>query len=110
MGSRPCCRSTPGLAITIPETAKEYLSVRDMFKYDWAEKQKPKTPIRNTVAFVDEGSSNFDTDKIMARIDAMTMKMEAQYKEMKSRTECNHFGGNHSKIVTMMTFLCLAKK
>nr|GEX70053.1 reverse transcriptase domain-containing protein [Tanacetum cinerariifolium] len=29
-------------------------------------------------------------------MDVMTMKMDAQYKEMKSRTECNHYGGNHS--------------
>nr|GEU31646.1 reverse transcriptase domain-containing protein [Tanacetum cinerariifolium] len=32
------------------------------------------------------GSSNFDTDKIMARMDAMTIKMDAQYKELQSRT------------------------
>ncbi|GJS95031.1 hypothetical protein Tco_0801999 [Tanacetum coccineum] len=31
------------------------------------------------VAFADEGSSNSDTDKIMARMDAMTMKMDAQF-------------------------------
>ncbi|GKE06028.1 reverse transcriptase domain-containing protein, partial [Tanacetum coccineum] len=30
------------------------------------------------------GSSNSDTDKIMARMDAMTMKMDAQYKELQS--------------------------
>ncbi|GJT09361.1 reverse transcriptase domain-containing protein [Tanacetum coccineum] len=44
-----------------------------------------------TPAFADEGSSNFGNNKIMARMDAMTMKMDAQYKEMKSRTECNHY-------------------
>ncbi|GKE47530.1 hypothetical protein Tco_1478788, partial [Tanacetum coccineum] len=51
---------------------------------------KPQTdsPLRKTIAFADEGSSNSDTDKIMARIDAMTMKMDAQYKEMQSRS--NH--------------------
>ncbi|GJX66914.1 hypothetical protein Tco_0302641 [Tanacetum coccineum] len=32
------------------------------------------------------GPSNTDTDKIMARMDAMTMKMDAQYKEMKSHS------------------------
>ncbi|GKB16531.1 hypothetical protein Tco_0850454 [Tanacetum coccineum] len=31
-----------------------------------------------------------------ARIDAITMKMDAQYKEMKSRIECSHCRGNHS--------------
>ncbi|GJW44160.1 hypothetical protein Tco_0072959 [Tanacetum coccineum] len=52
---------TPGSAFTIPETANE---------------------------FVIKGSSNFDTHKNMARMDAMTMKMDAQYKEMRSRS--NH--------------------
>ncbi|GJV65450.1 retrovirus-related pol polyprotein from transposon TNT 1-94 [Tanacetum coccineum] len=35
-------------------------------------------------AFTDEGPSNADTDKIMPRMDVMTMKMDAQYKELKS--------------------------
>ncbi|GKC55002.1 hypothetical protein Tco_1077747 [Tanacetum coccineum] len=35
-----------------------------------------------------QGSSNSHTDKIMARMDDMTMKMDAQYKEMQSRS--NH--------------------
>ncbi|GJU83583.1 MAK10-like protein [Tanacetum coccineum] len=35
------------------------------------------------------GSSNSDTDKIMARMDAMTMKMDAQYKEFQSRSKPN---------------------
>ncbi|GJV06017.1 reverse transcriptase domain-containing protein [Tanacetum coccineum] len=29
-------------------------------------------------------------------MDAMTMKMNAQYKEIQSRAKCNHCGGNHS--------------
>ncbi|GJR42500.1 zinc finger BED domain-containing protein RICESLEEPER 2 [Tanacetum coccineum] len=43
-----------------------------------------------------KGSSNSDIDKIMARMDAMTMKIDAQYKEIQSRAKCNHCGGNHS--------------
>ncbi|GKC40097.1 hypothetical protein Tco_1052481 [Tanacetum coccineum] len=49
---------TLGFAITIPKTANE---------------------------FAIKGSSNSDTDKIMAQMDAMTMKMDAQYKEFQSR-------------------------
>ncbi|GJV59436.1 hypothetical protein Tco_1465536 [Tanacetum coccineum] len=30
------------------------------------------------------------------RMDAMTLKMDSQYKEMKSHIECNHCRGNHS--------------
>ncbi|GJT94687.1 hypothetical protein Tco_1090205 [Tanacetum coccineum] len=52
--------------------------------------------LKKTVAFADEGSSNSDTDKIMARMDAMTMKMDAQYKEIQSHAKCNHCRGNHS--------------
>ncbi|GKG00325.1 hypothetical protein Tco_0302015, partial [Tanacetum coccineum] len=37
------------------------------------------------VAFTAEGNSKSDTDKIMARMDAMTMKMDAQYKDFQSR-------------------------
>ncbi|GJY76480.1 reverse transcriptase domain-containing protein [Tanacetum coccineum] len=33
------------------------------------------------------GSSNSDTDKIMARMDAMTLKMDAQYKELQSNAK-----------------------
>ncbi|GJU10283.1 reverse transcriptase domain-containing protein [Tanacetum coccineum] len=33
------------------------------------------------------GSSNSDTDQIMARINAMTIKMDAQYKELQSRAK-----------------------
>ncbi|GKE78086.1 hypothetical protein Tco_1544206 [Tanacetum coccineum] len=51
---------TPSLAITIPETANE---------------------------FAIKGSNNSDADKIMARMDAMTLKMDAQYKELQSNTK-----------------------
>ncbi|GJY54604.1 reverse transcriptase domain-containing protein [Tanacetum coccineum] len=33
------------------------------------------------------GNSNSDTDKIIARMDAMTIKMDAQYKELQSRAK-----------------------
>ncbi|GKA25336.1 reverse transcriptase domain-containing protein [Tanacetum coccineum] len=33
------------------------------------------------------GSSNSDTDKIMAQMDAMTLKMDTQYKELQSKAK-----------------------
>ncbi|GJT72950.1 hypothetical protein Tco_1032236, partial [Tanacetum coccineum] len=48
------------------------------------------------MAFADEGSSSSDTNKVMARMDAMTIKMDAQYKDIQSRAKCNHCIGNHS--------------
>ncbi|GKF88613.1 hypothetical protein Tco_0259490, partial [Tanacetum coccineum] len=51
---------TPSSAITIPRTANE---------------------------FAIKGNSNTDTDKIMARMDAMTIKMNAQYKELQSHAK-----------------------
>ncbi|GJT92995.1 putative reverse transcriptase domain-containing protein [Tanacetum coccineum] len=58
-----------------------------LLKLDWAKKQKTKPSLKKTVAFADEGSSNSDTTKIMARMDAMTMKMDALYKEFQSRSK-----------------------
>ncbi|GJW15705.1 reverse transcriptase domain-containing protein [Tanacetum coccineum] len=46
-----------------------------------------KSSLKKTITFADEGSSNSDTDKIIARMDAMTMKMNAQYKEFQSRSK-----------------------
>ncbi|GKB68533.1 hypothetical protein Tco_0929945 [Tanacetum coccineum] len=50
-----------------------------------AKNQKTKSSLKKTVAFADEGNNNSNTDKIMARMDAMTIKMDAQYKELQSR-------------------------
>nr|GEW74401.1 reverse transcriptase domain-containing protein [Tanacetum cinerariifolium] len=46
-----------------------------------------KSYLKKTVAFADEGSSNSDTDKIMGRMDAMTLKTDAEYKEFKSNAK-----------------------
>ncbi|GJR93682.1 hypothetical protein Tco_0265856 [Tanacetum coccineum] len=61
-----------------------------ILKLDWAKTQKTKSSLKKTVAFAAEGSSNTDTDKIMARMDAMTIKMDAQYKELQSRAKNQH--------------------
>ncbi|GJS10334.1 hypothetical protein Tco_0367130 [Tanacetum coccineum] len=71
-----------------PNQAYQLLKDKVLLKLDWAKNQKPKSSLNKTVAFTDEGSSNSDTDKIMARMDAITMKMDARYKELQSRS--NH--------------------
>ncbi|GJU80654.1 hypothetical protein Tco_1283019 [Tanacetum coccineum] len=105
---------TPGSAITIPETANEFI-IKDteneavrlmMFPLSLIGKAKTwldelnegtietecletamvTTCPKKTVAFASEGGSNSDTDKIMARMDSMTMKMDAQYKDFQSRS------------------------
>ncbi|GJR05051.1 hypothetical protein Tco_0528035 [Tanacetum coccineum] len=63
-----------------------------------------KSSLKKTVAFANEGSSNTDTDKIMARIEAVTMKMDAQYKKS------NLVQITRPLIVTTMTHPYLAKK
>nr|GEV64652.1 reverse transcriptase domain-containing protein [Tanacetum cinerariifolium] len=94
---------TPGSTITIPKTVSEFLInaggiflyktpnqasylLEDKFliKLNWAKNQKTKPSLKKTIDFTDEGSSNSDTDKIIARMDAMTLKMDAQYKELQS--------------------------
>ncbi|GJU29735.1 reverse transcriptase domain-containing protein [Tanacetum coccineum] len=62
--------------------AYQLLEDKVLLKLDWAKNQKNKSSLKKTVAFVDEGSSNTDTDKIMTRMDAMTIKMDAHYKEL----------------------------
>ncbi|GJR98987.1 reverse transcriptase domain-containing protein [Tanacetum coccineum] len=70
-----------------PSQAYQLLEEKVLLKLDWAKNQKSKPSLKKNVAFVDEGSSNSDTDKIMARMDAMTMKIDAQYKEFQRRSK-----------------------
>ncbi|GKF22214.1 reverse transcriptase domain-containing protein [Tanacetum coccineum] len=67
-----------------PNQAYQLLEDKALLKLDWAKNQKTKSSLKKTVSFTDEGSNNSDTDKIMARTDAMTLKMDAQYKELQS--------------------------
>ncbi|GJS45602.1 hypothetical protein Tco_0595723 [Tanacetum coccineum] len=62
---------TSDSGITIPETI-----------YEFAIKGNHLTLVKGNQF---DGSSKFDTDKIMALMDAMTMKKDAQYKELQSR-------------------------
>nr|GEV17336.1 reverse transcriptase domain-containing protein [Tanacetum cinerariifolium] len=70
-----------------PNQAYQLIEDKVLLKLDWLKNQKTKLPLKKTVAFTDEGSSNSDTDKFMAQIDAMTIKMDAQYKELQSRAK-----------------------
>ncbi|GKA47694.1 reverse transcriptase domain-containing protein [Tanacetum coccineum] len=56
--------------------AYQLLEEKVLLKLDWAKNQKTKSSLKKTVAFAVESNSNTDTDKIMARMDAMTIKME----------------------------------
>ncbi|GKA29335.1 hypothetical protein Tco_0715580 [Tanacetum coccineum] len=67
--------------------AYQLLEDKVLLKLDSAKNQKTKSSLKKTVAFADEGSSNTDTNKIMARMDVMTLKMDAQYKELQSRAK-----------------------
>ncbi|GJW48316.1 hypothetical protein Tco_0079962 [Tanacetum coccineum] len=66
-----------------PNQAYQLLKDKVLLKLDWAKNQKTKTSLKKTVSFADEGSSNTDTDKIMARMDSI----DAQYKELQSRAK-----------------------
>ncbi|GJT71314.1 reverse transcriptase domain-containing protein [Tanacetum coccineum] len=70
-----------------PNQAYQLLEDKVLLKLDWAKNQKTKSSLKKTVAFAAEGSSNCDNDKIMARMDVMTMKMDAQYKDFQSRSK-----------------------
>ncbi|GJT25839.1 hypothetical protein Tco_0895776 [Tanacetum coccineum] len=60
-----------------PNQAYQLLEDKVLLKLDWAKNQKPKTLVQKTIAFADEGISNSDTDKIMARMDAIAIKIDA---------------------------------
>ncbi|GJS45101.1 RNA-directed DNA polymerase, eukaryota, reverse transcriptase zinc-binding domain protein [Tanacetum coccineum] len=70
-----------------PNQAYQLLEDKVLLKRDCSKNQKAKTSLKKTVAFADEGSSNSNTDKIMARMDAMTLKMDAQYKELQNHAK-----------------------
>ncbi|GJU33865.1 reverse transcriptase domain-containing protein [Tanacetum coccineum] len=70
-----------------PNQAYQLLEDKVLLKLDWAKNQITKSSLKKTVAFADKGNSNSDTYKIMARMDAMTIKMDAQYKELQSRAK-----------------------
>ncbi|GKD21529.1 reverse transcriptase domain-containing protein [Tanacetum coccineum] len=70
-----------------PNQAYQLLEDKVLLKLDWAKNQKTKSSLKKTVSFADEGSSNFDTDKIITRMDAITLKMDAQYKELQSNAK-----------------------
>ncbi|GJX39087.1 reverse transcriptase domain-containing protein [Tanacetum coccineum] len=67
-----------------PNQAYQLFEDKVLLKLDWAKHQKTKSSLQKTVAFSTEGSINSDTDKIMARMVAMTMKMDARYKDFQS--------------------------
>ncbi|GKB79026.1 hypothetical protein Tco_0945921 [Tanacetum coccineum] len=53
-----------------PNQASQLLKDKVLLKLDWAKNQKTKSSLKKTIAFANEGSSNSDTYKIMARMDA----------------------------------------
>ncbi|GKC93515.1 hypothetical protein Tco_1158957 [Tanacetum coccineum] len=69
-----------------PNQDYQLLEDKVLLKLNWAKNQKSKPSLNKTVAFADEGPSIPDTKIFLARIDAMTMKIDTQYKEMKSRS------------------------
>nr|GEV40536.1 DNA-directed DNA polymerase [Tanacetum cinerariifolium] len=70
-----------------PNQAYQRLEDKVLLKLDWAKNQKTKSPLKKIIAFTDKGRINTNTDKIMARMDAMTIKIDAQYKKLQYRAE-----------------------
>ncbi|GJX53704.1 reverse transcriptase domain-containing protein [Tanacetum coccineum] len=87
-----------------PNQAYQLLEDKVLLKLDWAKNQKTKSSLKKTVAFVDEGSSNSNTDRIMARMDAMALKMDAQYKELQAHAK------KQNPILMKMIYLCPVRR
>nr|GEW34409.1 reverse transcriptase domain-containing protein [Tanacetum cinerariifolium] len=64
-----------------PNQAYQLLEDKVLLKLDWAKNQKTKSSLKKTIAFADEGNSNSNTDKIMALMDAMTLKIDEEDEE-----------------------------
>ncbi|GKF46883.1 hypothetical protein Tco_0136685, partial [Tanacetum coccineum] len=64
-----------------PNQAYQLLEDKVLLKLEWA-----KPSLKKTVAFADEGSTNSNTDKIMTRMDTMTLKKDTQYKELQNHS------------------------
>ncbi|GJR87718.1 hypothetical protein Tco_0211729 [Tanacetum coccineum] len=60
-----------------PNQVYQLLEDNALLKFDWSKNQKTKSYLKKTVAFADKGNNNSETDKIMARKDVMTIKMDA---------------------------------
>nr|GEV23437.1 reverse transcriptase domain-containing protein [Tanacetum cinerariifolium] len=87
-----------------PNQAYQLLEYKVLLKLNWAKNQKTKPSLKKTVAFANEGSSNSDTDKIMARMNAMTLKWMLSIKNFKPMLK------KLNPILMKMTYLCLVKK
>nr|GEV49409.1 reverse transcriptase domain-containing protein [Tanacetum cinerariifolium] len=70
-----------------PNQAYKLLEDKVLLKLDWAKNQKSKPSLKKTVTFATKGPSKTNSDKILARMDAMTIKLDAQYKELQSRAK-----------------------
>ncbi|GJU45105.1 reverse transcriptase domain-containing protein [Tanacetum coccineum] len=70
-----------------PNQAYQLLEDKVLLKLVWAKNQKTKSSLKKTIDLAAKGSSNTDTNKIMSRMDAMTIKMDAMYKELQSCTK-----------------------
>ncbi|GJS42964.1 hypothetical protein Tco_0568007 [Tanacetum coccineum] len=76
-----------------PNEAHQLLEDRVLLKLDWSKDIKAK-PFRKTVAFT-EGSDN---SQIMEKMEALTTKIDSQFKDIKGeikemRDGCNSYGG-----------------
>ncbi|GKA38377.1 reverse transcriptase domain-containing protein [Tanacetum coccineum] len=70
-----------------PNQAYQLLGDKVLLKLDWAKNKKTKSSLKKTIAFIAKSNSNYDTKKIMARMDTMTIKMDAQFKELQSHAK-----------------------
>nr|GEU94973.1 DNA-directed DNA polymerase [Tanacetum cinerariifolium] len=61
-----------------PNQAHQLLEDKFLLKLDWDKNQKTKSSLKKIITFAAESSSIIDTEKIMARMDAMTIEMDAR--------------------------------
>nr|GEX84515.1 reverse transcriptase domain-containing protein [Tanacetum cinerariifolium] len=86
---------TSGSTITIPETANEFAIKGNAQKLPWSQSVQ-RQYYKNLLSWSKRDNPrssechcwcNYDPAKIMARMDAMTLKMDAKYKELQSNAK-----------------------
>ncbi|GKC82511.1 reverse transcriptase domain-containing protein [Tanacetum coccineum] len=72
-----------------------------LFKLDWSTKSQNDHHHQKSVAFADGSDSNDDNFRLMEKMEALTIKMDSQFQNLKEemheiRKNYNNHGGNHA--------------
>ncbi|GJT47495.1 reverse transcriptase domain-containing protein [Tanacetum coccineum] len=77
-----------------PNQAFQFLEDKILFKLDWSLESKIKHR-QKYVAFADGSNSNDDNSRLMKKLEALTVKMDSQFQNLKKETHAMHKNYNN---------------